>query len=93
MADSDYEFEGDDGSEDEYVASRDSSTSRAQAAGRRKAQPKVAERKAHAWARRGSTPPEDEYDSPIGEEEEEEEILPQKSLQHMEEDRKRKRYG
>lgn len=94
MADSDYEFDGDDGSDEEYMGSRDSSTSRAQTVGKRKAQPKVTERKAHAWARRGSTPPDDEFEYIPAEEDEEEEedTAPQKSLQQIEEERKRKRY-
>jgi hypothetical protein len=93
MGDSDYEFDGDDGSDEEYVGSRDSSTSRAQTVSKRKSQPKVPERKAHAWARRGSTPPEEEFEYiPAEEEEEEEDTTPQKSLQQIEEERKRKRY-
>jgi transcription initiation factor TFIIH subunit 2 len=93
MGDSDYEFDGDDGSDEEYVGSRDSSTSRAQTVGKRKVQPKATERKAHAWARRGSTPPEEESEYvPAEEEEEEEDTTPQKSLQQIEEERKRKRY-
>jgi hypothetical protein len=93
MADSDYELDGSDGSDEEYVGSRDNSVPRAQAVGKRQAQPKTTERKAHAWARRGSTPPDEEYDYiPAEEEEEEEGSVPQKSLQHMEEERKRKRY-
>jgi hypothetical protein len=93
MADSDYESDSVNGSDEEYVGSRASSVPRAQTAGAKKAQPKATERKAHAWARRGSTPPEEEYEYvPAEDEEEGEDLVPQKSLQHIEEERKRKRY-
>jgi transcription initiation factor TFIIH subunit 2 len=94
MADSDYSFDGDDGSDEEYVGSRDQSVSRTQAPGKTKAQPKATERKAHAWARRGSTPPEEEFQYiPADDEDEEEDVAPQQSLQQIEEERKRKRYA
>jgi transcription initiation factor TFIIH subunit 2 len=94
MADSDYSFDGDDGSDDEYVGSRAQSASRTQAPGRTKAQPKATERKAHAWARRGSTPPDEEFQYiPAEDEDDEEDAAPQQTLQQIEEERKRKRYA
>ncbi|CAI6333903.1 unnamed protein product [Periconia digitata] len=87
--DSDYDQESDDVSDDEYLGAKPTAASKATEAGGSRAQKAS---KPHAWARRGSTPPdnEDEY---IPEETQglEEEAVPEKSIQHMEEDRKRKR--
>lgn len=91
MADSDYEYEDDNASDDEYMGSKSSPGVRQQAAGKRKAQEKAPERKAQAWARRGSTPPED-FEYTPAEEDADDETIPEKTLQQIEEERKRKRY-
>jgi len=90
MADSDYSYDGQDASDDEYVGPKSGSSSQAQDPSKRKGQPKAPERKAQAWARRGSTPDEEFHYTPAEEAVEEEEIQ-EKSLQQIEEDRKRKR--
>lgn len=92
MADSDYEYEGEDGSDDEYVGSKNGSSLRAQPPGKRKTQGRTTERKAQAWARRGSTPVED-FEYTPAEEEVEDDVIPEQSLQQIEEERKRKRYA
>lgn len=97
MADSEYESDSENGSDEEYVGSRASSVPQSEAVGKRKAQPKVqpkaTERKAHAWARRGSTPPEEDNEYvPAEDGEGEDDLVPQRTLQHIEEERKRKRY-
>lgn len=90
--DSDYDQESDDVSDDEYIGSKPRTAPKAAGAGGSKAQKSQAP-KAHAWARRGSTPPDDEGEY-IPEEGQgaNEQVAPVKSIQHMEEDRKRKRY-
>ncbi|PVI08634.1 hypothetical protein DM02DRAFT_549062 [Periconia macrospinosa] len=89
--DSDYDQESDDVSDDEYLGSKPTAATRAAGAGGNKAQKSQAP-KAHAWARRGSTPPDDEGEYlPEEGQGTNEEPAPVKSIQHMEEDRKRKR--
>ncbi|KAJ4289715.1 hypothetical protein N0V90_011045 [Kalmusia sp. IMI 367209] len=91
MADSDFSYDGQSGSDDEYVGSKSGSSSQAPGPAKRKAQAKAPERKAQAWQRRGSTPSEeDEEYRPAFEEIEDEEIQ-ERSIQQIEEERKRKR--
>lgn len=89
MADSDYSFEGDDGSEDEYVGSRASSmkpgpSRRAQGTSKRRAKDDQPPAKRHAW--------ETEYSRTV-----EKTIVPvddgsmAQSVQEREEERKRRR--
>ncbi|KAF2660198.1 hypothetical protein K491DRAFT_765654 [Lophiostoma macrostomum CBS 122681] len=84
MADSDYDFE-EDGSDDEYIASRATSSTRAQAPTKRKIQEKT--RQPHAWesqsARRSP-----EYIVPVAEADD---GTIQQSVKEREEERKRKR--
>ncbi|KAF2640785.1 TFIIH basal transcription factor complex, subunit SSL1 [Massarina eburnea CBS 473.64] len=90
MADSDYDQESDDVSDDEYVGPKATqNNARTQVAGKSRIQ-KAPAPKAHAWARRGSTPDEEDAYIPA-EEEAEEDLAPRKSIQQMEEERKRKR--
>lgn len=94
MADSDYEFEGDGASDDEYVAPKSTSGSRTQAKASQKAR-----KKANAWERRGSTPIEDDVGfagvhegyGAVESADAEDSARVEKSLQEREEDRKRKR--
>lgn len=90
--DSDYDQDSDDVSDDEYLGPKAASASRTVGAASSKTQ-KAQAPKAHAWARRGSTPPDNEEEY-IPEETQGvyEDPVPEKSIQHMEEDRKRKRY-
>lgn len=87
MADSDYDYE-EDASEDEYIGSRTTSTTRTQsAAGKRKARKEA--RKRQAWESSTSArSPEFEYVAAV---EEANDGTIQQSVQEREEERKRKR--
>ena len=84
MADSDYEFEGDDGSDDEYVGTKSSSSTRVQAPGKRRTQEKEKPRKL-AWERSEAVAHE------VSTIEEADDGTIEQSVQEREEDRKRKR--
>jgi len=89
MADSDYSVDGEDPSDDEYVGPRGGSSTRAQAAGKKKAQAKVPEklRQRKAWENEHSEA------APAATEEakEPDEDIVETNIQLIEEDRKRKR--
>jgi transcription initiation factor TFIIH subunit 2 len=84
MADSDYDFE-EDASDDEYIASKATSSTRAQAPGKRKLQEKT--RKPHAWESQ-SARQSPEYMVQVTEADD---GTIQQSVKEREEDRKRKR--
>lgn len=94
MSGSDYSGSDFSGSDDEYVGPRGGAASAAAArkmVNSQLAQAKKSERKAQAWERRkGDSSDEEEY-IPTFEEIEHTDV-PEKSIQQMEEERKRKRY-
>lgn len=94
MSGSDYSGSDYSGSDDEYVGSRGGGANAAAARKMLQAQQqqaKKAERKAQAWERRRGDSSEEEEEYVPTFEEIEENQAPEKSIQQMEEDRKRKR--
>lgn len=94
MSGSDYSGSDFSGSDDEYVGPRSGGGSAAAArmmVNAQLAEAKKSERKAQAWERKKGDSSEEEEYMPTFEAIEQADV-PEKSIQHMEEERKRKRY-